>query len=143
MKKTILTVGILMFATIGFLSSCKNNETKTEEAHENAANDQKELAESEQDYVSDYEAFKIKINERIAANEAKIITLKEKASSENKELKAKYNKSILKLEEKNAELKVRINSYSETTKEAWELFKNDINKTADDLENEFNNFKNK
>lgn len=143
MKKRFLTVAILMFAATSLLSSCKKNETKMEESQENAMNDQNDFEEAQKDTLSDYEAFKIKINERITVNEERIDTLKGKASSANKELKVKYNENILKLEEKNAALKVKINGYSETTEEAWGQFKNDINRTADDLENEFDNLKNK
>ncbi|PWA04786.1 sll1863 family stress response protein [Flavobacterium psychrotolerans] len=143
MKKTIVTFSFLAFTTFTFLTSCKNNETKIEDAQENVLDAKKDLVEAKQDSLSDYESFKTKINEKIAANEVKITDLKIKAIDGSKAAKAKYNEAVVALEEKNIELKTKINTYSESSKEAWEVFKKDMNKTADDLEKEFDEFKSK
>lgn len=139
MKKSIVFFTILAFTTFAFLTSCKNKETKIEDDQEDIMDAKKDLIEVKHD-STDYESFKIKINEQIAANELEIADLKDKAIDKSKN---RYNKTIISLEEKNIALKTKINGYYESSKEGWELFKNDINKTEDDLEKEFNDLKSK
>ena len=141
MKKTIVTFSFLAFTAFTFLTSCKNNETKIEDAQENVLDAKKELVEAKQDSLSDYETFKIKINEKITDNELRIKDLKIKAIDGSQKSKSKFNDAVVALEEKNIELKTKINTYSESSQEAWEIFRKDINKTADDLEKEFDEFK--
>ena len=137
MKKTILTFAILTF-TFVFLTGCKTQEEKVDDAQEKVYEAEEDLFNAERDSITDYQAFKIEIAEKIADNEAKISNFKLKASDKRQEIKDRYNERVINLEKKNVALKEKMKNYSQSNAAAWDNFKREIKENTTQLEKEFN-----
>lgn len=142
-KQTITLFALLAITSLTFLTSCKNNEAKIEDAQENVLDAKKDLVEAKQDSLADYESFKMKVNEKITANELKIADLKVKVINGNNDAKAKYNGKVVQLQQKNEELKAKLNNYTQYSADTWEAFKTDLDNDVNNLEREFNEFNSK
>jgi hypothetical protein len=135
MKKPIITFAILAFTSFSFLTSCKN-----ENAQEETLETKKIIVVKEQDSLTDYQLFKMKINEKIAANELKIAELKVTVNEGNKKAKKQYDEKIILIEEKNKGLKVKVNNYTQSNAETWEAFKTGLQDNAEELEKDLEEF---
>ena len=141
MKKPIRILAIVALSFLS-LGSCKDNDQKIEDAQEDVLEAKQDVIEAKQDAAADYEEFKMKVNDKITANELKIAELKVKAIDVSKEAKANYNERIATLEAKNKELKSKIDQYSEYKSETWENFKTELDNDINQLEKDFNDVKN-
>lgn len=120
MKKKILICSITCVMAMLSTTSSFGQTSKTEQA--------------KSDSIADYKKFKKDAEMKIENNKQKIAELKAKKSSENKEVKEKYDKRVATLEEKNNELKQKVNSYNETSNSAkWASFKREFNHDMDEL----------
>ena len=79
------------------------------------------------------QSFKKDAETKINENQKKIAELKAKKSSDDKEVKAKYDKKILALEKKNNELKKKIEGCTNTKTSKWSSFKREFNHDMDEL----------
>jgi len=135
--KNTKKLALLAFGLVMTFSSCKNNETKIEDAKEDVLEARQDLVEAETDSLADYEAFKMKINEKVTSNELKIADLRVKAVDKGKDGKERIAKRIKNLEEKNNELKAKLAGYSKYDSATWESFKTEVEKSSDNLQKEF------
>jgi hypothetical protein len=135
MKKPIITFALLAFTSFSFLTSCKNENTREE-----TLETKKIIIVTEQDSLTDYQLFKMKINEKIAANELKIAELKVTVNEGNKKAKKQYDEKIILIEEKNKGLKVKVNNYTQSNAETWEAFKTGLQDNAEELEKDLEEF---
>jgi len=135
--KNTKKLALLAFGLVMTFSSCKNNETKIEDAQEDVLEARQDLVEAETDSLADYEAFKMKINEKVTDNELKIADLRVKAVDKGKDGKERIAKRIKNLEEKNNELKAKLAGYSKYDSATWESFKTEVEKSSDNLQKEF------
>ena len=95
-----------------------------------------ELNQALKDSIQD---FRKKTEEQLIANEKSLALYKEKIAKENKEYKAEYEKEWAKLNEKNKEMKARLENYNEEKDGNWEKFKTEFNSDMKDLGNAFKN----
>lgn len=126
MKKQILKTA---FTTVIALTSI----TASAQENKQAANARKELHEAKIDSAEDFNRFKKQAEETINDNKQKIKVLKSKKSDANKEEKENYDKKVKALEEKNENLKSKINGSSKTTTEKWSAFKREFNHDIEEL----------
>ena len=75
------------------------------------------------------------LKSRISANEKRINEFKKKLITSSEKFKAKYENKILTLEQKNIELKKKINEYQYEGKDNWEEFKLEFNNDMDSIGN--------
>lgn len=143
MKTTIVSLVLLASTSFVFLTSCKNHEAKVKDAQEDVLEAEQGLVEAKKDSLTAYESFKIKMNEKITANEAMIANLKTKAVSKGKDVKATYDEKIIELEKKNTILKTKLNNFKHSTGEDWEFFKEEIKENTDQIEKDFNELNSK
>lgn len=80
------------------------------------------------DTLTQWEQFKAQSEERIDANEKRIIELKAAAANKGEKMKGDYEKTISELERKNAGLKKRLANYKSDEKSDWRSFKQKLNK---------------
>ena len=145
MKKSILTLA-LAFTFFGvMISSCQSSATKVEnaedklqEANNDAAEAQINLNETRQDSITGYEKFKEEAEKKISANEKNIVEFKARIANGKNENKAKYEKALVKLEQKNKDLKKKLQDYKEEGQGKWISFKNEFNHDMDELGKAFN-----
>lgn len=130
----IITTGIL-------LSNCQTSSQKVDKAEENVADAKQELkevvkdAQTEAIKVADnveWTVFRDQTTLKINNNQSEISELKTKMKSTGKTMDAVYVKKIEDLEQKNKDLKVRMDNY-EKNQSDWESFKREFNHDMDAL----------
>ncbi len=126
MKQQIIKIA---FTSVIALTSI----TAFSQENKQAANARKDLREAKLDSADDYNRFKKEAEATIKENEKKISELKAKKSEANKEEKEKYNKKVQALEQKNKNLKIKIEGASKTTTEMWASFKREFNHDIDEI----------
>lgn len=137
MKNSILILAAATFIAGATFSSCDTPKGDVLDAQENVAKANSNLDEATDNYIADIEQYRAETSEKIAVNDRTIVDLK--ASVENKDAatKAEYWKRIAELENKNRELKTRMDNYKADGKENWETFRSEFNHDMDGLGNAF------
>lgn len=124
-------------------TSCQSTAEKTEAAKEKVKDAKEELKDAREDEnakehksasADEWKTFRNESQEKIWANEKHIAELKVKMNRPGKLLDAAYSKKIDSLEEKNRELKRRMDAY-EKSQSDWETFKREFNHDMDELGN--------
>ena len=103
------------------------------EAKKDLKDAKKDLKEAKVDSAADFQKFKKESEIRINENQTKIAELRAKKHNESKEVEEKYDKKVLALEQKNNELKNKINKADGTKSSSWSSFKREFNHDMDEL----------
>jgi hypothetical protein len=118
MKNNIFTFAVIGFIAGTFLMGCgKTPEQKVENA--------------KTEYLAEWQTFKRDSEQKIDANEKRIDAFKEKIKEAGPKDKAKYNKEVEVLEEKNHDLKKKLEDYKDEGPSKWEEFKMNFNHDMD------------
>lgn len=133
-KLTILALFIPMI-------SCQSNADKLDNAQEKVAEEREELAEAKKEAnevaqqvatAEQWQEFKTETERKIKENEIRIADLREKMKKSGKTLDSVYAKNIDDLEQKNKNLRTRMDQY-DTQSSDWERFKREFNHDMDEL----------
>ena len=148
MKKTLYTLALttLMVGTV--LTSCQNTTKKEEAAQDNVEeardnlNDAKEELSDARKLATEEEwnSFKASTNATIAENEMKIKEMKARMKKTGTSIDEDYAQRIDILEQKNNDIKAKIERYKNDTSSDWESFKKEYNSDVDELGEAFRNF---
>jgi hypothetical protein len=133
MKKTILLqiASILIFGAI--LTGCYSSAEKVENAQNNVAAANDDLNKANQEYLADVENYKIEATAKIEANNKSIAEFKERMKNKKQDAKDDYKKRIAVLEQRNSDLKFRIDNYKAEGKDKWEQFKEEFSRDMENL----------
>jgi ABC-type enterochelin transport system substrate-binding protein len=129
MNKKILMLALLV---ITFITSCQSAQQKEIAATQNIANARQDLRDAQASNADEWRVFKAKALTKIAKNERKIAKLKVKMNRPGKTLDGIYRNKIEKLENKNNELKSRLNNY-DGNETQWKTFKSDFNRDMNEI----------
>ena len=142
MKNSVYFLALLFsFITVGMLNSCQSPAEKVEKAEDKVGDAKQDLKEAEKDAnvaaqkaatAEEWKAFKEETNMKIENNEKRISELRTQMKKPGKALDAAYAKSIDALQERNKELKARLDAY-ENNHSDWEAFKREFNHDMDEL----------
>ncbi len=133
MKRTILIIAALAFATTATFTGCTTPAEKVENAEENVEQANEALAKAKQEYLADLESFKKQTENQTITNEQMIAELKARVANEKMEARAAFNKRISELEQKNLEMKKKISNYKDDSLDSWESFKAEFSRDMDEL----------
>jgi chromosome segregation ATPase len=133
MRKSILAFAACTFITGAIFTSCNTPAKKVENAQGNVIEANKDLDQANKEYLADIENYRKETANRIAANDQTIVELKAKIEHQKKAVRAEYRKKIAELEQKNSEMKKKMESYKEEGKDKWEVFKAEFNHDMDEL----------
>jgi len=140
MKKTFLILAVTAFTAGTLFISCQSSAKKVEdaqnkvlEAQSEADKAQSELNETRQDSINDYLAFKKESQDKINAQDKSIAEFKARIANEKMENKAVYEKKIAKLEQKNSDMKKKLDDYKGEGKDQWIAFKAEFNHDMDEI----------
>lgn len=133
MKKSILTFAIATFLVGAMFTSCSTPAQKVADAQENVADAKEDLAEAKDEYLEDVENYRRETAYRIEANNQSIAEFRVRVANEKKVAKADYEEKILKLEQKNTDIKKRLDDYKVEGKDSWQTFKLEFNRDMDEL----------
>jgi len=129
-KYFVLTIMMLIagLAQTGFCKSgvnyAKDYQDNDKQAHQGVKNERT-------GFDKDWHDFKVDAGIKINENEKRIGELKVKIKTSGKEFKVKYNKEVVVLEHKNADLKKKLNKFKYESKDKWEGFKQGFNHDMD------------
>ncbi|MGD0338263.1 MAG: hypothetical protein ABSB78_05690 [Bacteroidota bacterium] len=134
MKYSIFVFAVIGFMTGTLLTGCgKTSEQKVENAKENVGDAKQELKDTRTEYLIEWQTFKFESKQTIEANEKRIDAFKEKMEEAGHKAKAKYRKEVAVLEQKNRDLKKKLEEYKDEGQSKWEEFKTNFNRDMDEI----------
>ena len=139
MNKLLLTLLIVSMAIGLVLTGCNSPSQKAENAEKNLEEAKEDLDKAQQEYLVDVENYKLQTAERIATNNKSIEEFNARIAKEKKDVQAEYRMKIAELEQRNIEMKKRIDEYKADGKDQWEVFKSEFNRDMDELGTAFSN----
>jgi chromosome segregation ATPase len=139
MKKSILAMAAFTCIAGAILTSCNTSAERVENAQENVIQANKDLDQANQEYLADIENYRLETASRIEANEQAIADFNAGLEHEKKAVRAEHKKKIAELEQKNREMKKKLEEYKAEGKENWEIFKAEFSHDMDELGKAFKN----
>ena len=146
MKKTVLFQMVAIFSIATLLTGCKFSkeeqaaQDKVEVAKQDVVDAKEDLAEAKNKANAiEWQNFKDEMNDAIEKNDARIAELKRDIKKTGSKANAAYDKKVIALEEKNKELKLKMEAYKNDADSDWKSFKSEFNHDMDELGNAFNN----
>ena len=140
MKKTILTLALTAFVAGTIFTGCSSPEQKVQNAQDkvvqanaDVTKANADLNKAEDDYSADMAMFRKESDERIAANEKGIADFEARIAKEKKVARDDYRKKISELQQKDTDMKKRLDDYRAEGKDKWLAFKTDFNTGMDDI----------
>ncbi len=129
----VLAVATTLLAGIS-LNSCQSAAQKSEDAQADAEAAQMAAEEAKQEAADEAEwiAFKSDAEMKIKDNDARIVELNMKMKKPGKMLDGIYAQKIENIEQKNKDLKIRIETRNNSESD-WETFKREFNHDMDEL----------
>lgn len=129
MKTSIVFMLVSAIMLTGTISSCTPASDNSEEEKEKIEAEKK----AEEDFQAEVQEYKMTVREEIEENDRKIDLLKENIKTVGAEMKENFQEQVEALEQRNAALKVRLNEFSEQSRENWEEFKTEFNRDMNEL----------
>jgi hypothetical protein len=133
MKNLILTLFVLSFVTGSLIMSCTTPAEKVEKAQTKVDKANDALDKVNDAYLADIETYRKGTFEKIVANDLAIKEFRARIDAQKSDAKANYTKKITELEQKNTDLKKKMDDYKASNKEKWELFKTEFSRDMDAL----------
>lgn len=129
MKNIYLIISVILLIAGSVFTGCDNRDSAKEEVEK--AN--QEMIDAQAQFEKEWQQFKSDAESKIDANQKQIDNLKAAMKETTAKFKAKYENQILTLEQKNIELKKKMNEYRYEGKDNWEKFKIDFNREVDTI----------
>ncbi|PZX92054.1 hypothetical protein DOS84_17280 [Flavobacterium aquariorum] len=141
MKKSILTLAIAAFLIGSVVTSCKPNTEKEQAAQDSVDSAKVAVTEAEEDLdeakrtatAEEWQEFKDSTDAKIEENNAKIAELKLKIKKTGNDIDKAYQRNIDTIEQKNKNLKAKMDSYKNDANSDWQSFKREFNHDMDEL----------
>jgi hypothetical protein len=133
MKKSILFLMVCGLISGVVITSCNTSAEKVENAEENVLVANRDLDQANQEYLADISNYRQETASRVAANELIIKDFNARIAHDKKAAKAEYKKKITALEQKNHEMKMKMDNYKEDGKDKWLAFKAEFSHDMDEM----------
>lgn len=140
MKNSILALVACSFIVGSSLISCNTPAEKVENAQTTVQEANKDLDVANKEYLADMKVYRQETADKIAANDKSIADFKLRVAKQKKDAKADYEKQIADLEQKNTDMRKRLDDYKVDGKEQWEKFKTEFGRDMDELGKAFKGF---
>lgn len=135
MKKSILNIALTTIIAGTLITSCNSSTEKVEDAAVKVDQATEDLTKAKEAFDVEYTKFKTESEQRMIDNDNQIAELKANKAKMKKEAKEDYDKAIADLEQKNSNMRIKMNEYKEEGNEKWESFKREFNHDMDELGN--------
>ena len=122
------------------MTSCNTPAQKVENAQDKVTEANQNLDKTNQEYLADIENYRKETADKITANNISIAEFKSRIENEKMEAKADYDNKIMELEQKNRDMKNKLDDYKTEGKEKWEIFKSEFSHDMVELGKAFNDF---
>ena len=148
MKKRILSLALLTMTAGTVLLGCKDASKEEKQAQENVQEAKEDLNDAKVELSDarraateqEWQAFKDSTNAAIDQNEIRIAKMKADMKNTGKTIDAEYQKKIRELEEKNKEIKSKLEMYKNDADSDWQSFKKEYRHDMDELGESLKNF---
>jgi septal ring factor EnvC (AmiA/AmiB activator) len=130
MKKSILILAVTMFIAGAMFSGCQSSADKVQDARDNVETANQELDQAVKDSIRE---FKKESEAKISNYDQNIAELKAKIATMNKENKARYEKMLADLEQRNNLLKKKLADLKDDGVDQWAAFKREFNHDMDEI----------
>jgi hypothetical protein len=137
MKKSTLILGVCLFLGGAGLSGCNDPAEKVQNAEKNVTEANKELEKASEEYRAEVEIYRKEATDKIAANNKSLIEFNTRIALEKQDAKADYQKKLAKLEQRNTDMKKRMEDYKAETKEEWDIFRDKFDYDMKELDKDF------
>jgi hypothetical protein len=134
MKKALKVLALSIPLSGLQLTSCTSQEDKVTEAAAEVSQSEIALEKAEADYEYEVEKFKEEKTLRLIQNEKSIREFNTRIAKDKSEAKAEYEKTIKELNDKNSDMKLRMENMKFDTQSNWESFKTAFAKEMEELE---------
>jgi DNA replication protein DnaC len=138
-KRSIATMALGALIAGALVMGCNTSATKVENAQDNVTQAEKDLAKANEEYLADVEKYRQEAAVKIAANNQSIADFNARMANEKAEARADYKKKIDAIEQKNSDLKKKLEEYKAEGKDSWENFKSEFSRDMDELGTAFKN----
>jgi len=132
MKNKYFILAVIVFIVGSLFTGCNNNRENSKDEVEQANQD---MIDAQVQFEKEWQQFKSDAELKINANQNKIDDFKVAMKTTSAKFKAKYENEVLTLEQKNIELKKKLNEYKYERKDDWEKFKKEFNNDMDSVGN--------
>jgi len=132
MKNKYFILAVIVFIVGSLFTGCNNNRENSKDEVEQANQD---MIDAQVQFEKEWQQFKSDAELKINANQNKIDDFKVAMKTTSAKFKAKYENEVLTLEQKNIELKKKLNEYKYERKDDWEKFKKELNNDMDSVGN--------
>jgi hypothetical protein len=133
MKKSVLTIITTGTILAAIAVGCNSPTTKVENAKQDLKEAKQELSQEQKDSAADFTAFKKESEDRISGNEITIAAFKERMKTDKQQTKKADQKVIDELEQRNINMRKKMDEYKYEGKDNWETFKKEFGHDMDDL----------
>ena len=142
MKKTIYTLATLTLITATVILGCNSSPKREEEAKDDVSDARENTEDAKEKLMmakkeanaEEWKKIKKEANKRIIDNEIRIGKLKDKIIKSGSSIDTSYSKKIKELEQKNKDIRIKVDSYKNDTSDDWELFKREYNHDTEQLD---------
>lgn len=134
-----LCASTLMMGAI-LISGCSTPAEKVENAEKDVTQANIDLEKANRAYEEDIANYRAETDNKITANNKSIAEFNARIELEKKEAQADYRKKIIQLEQKNSDMKKKMDDYKMTGKANWETFKTEFSHDMDELGKAFSGF---
>jgi hypothetical protein len=134
MKNNMIAIAAIGCMVGMLLTGCeKTSDQRVKNANENAGNAIRELKDARTEFLAEWQTFKRESEQAIEGNEKKIDAFKAKMEKGGSKVKAKYSKDVAVLEQKNQDLKKKLEEYKDDGQGKWEEFKTNFKHDMDSI----------
>ena len=132
MKHSMFFLAAMGIVAAILLTGCeKTSEQKVNNANENVGTAKQDLKDAQTEAAAEWQTFKNESEQQIAANEKRIDAFKEKMDKAGPKMKAKYDKDVENLEQRNRDLKQKLEDYKDEGPSKWQEFKTNFKRDMD------------
>ncbi len=139
MKNSILTMTAIALIASAVVTGCNTSAQKVENAEDNVAAAEQDLTKANQEYLADLQKYREEVAMKIATNNKSIAEFNARMDNQKAEAKADYKKRIDAIQQKNSDMKKRLDEFKAESKEQWENFKAEFSRDMEDLGIAFKN----
>lgn len=139
MKNSILTMTAIALIASAVVTGCNTSSQKVENAEDKVAAAEQDLTKANQEYLADLRKYREEVAMKIAANNKSIAEFNARMDNQKAEAKADYKKRIDAIQQKNSDMKKKLDEFKAESKEQWENFKAEFSRDMEDLGIAFKN----
>lgn len=133
MKNSILLLAIQIIIVGTILSGCNTPAENVENAKNEVKQANENLREANKEYLADIEKYRKEVAIKIAENDKSMADFKARIETNKKNANIDYKDRIAKIEQKNSDMKKKMDNYKAEIKNKWQDFKYEFTRDMDEL----------